>query len=284
MPEIPDLEVVKDFLNQPIAGRTIDRAEVLRPSIVRSYAAEDFASDIVGKTFGEITRYGKDLFFPLAPDRLLAVNMMLTGKIQYTEAAERRSKRTFFLLGVGDMDLRYLDDRQMGLVYYVRPDELYQRVPRLAELGPDALNNELTLDDFALRLRPFTGEVKGILTRGKFLAGIGNAYVDEVLFEAGISPFTKRKQLKPDDIKRLFEAIPKVLIEAREAVRERMLPDIHVKVRDFLKVHRKGGEPCPVCGNTISELTANQRITSYCRHCQPGSLLRGVAEHAASRG
>ena len=283
MPEIPDLEVIKDFLNEHVAGKTIDRAEVLRPSIVRSYAAEDFAADITGRTFGEVTRYGKDLFFPLGPDRLLAVNLMLTGRLQYTEAAARRSKRTFFLLGMGDMDLRYLDDRQMGLVYYVRPEELHERVPRLAELGPDALENDLTLEDFTQRLRPFTGEIKGILTRGKFMAGIGNAYVDEVLFAAGISPFSKRKELKPDDVRRLFEEIPQVLTDAREVVREHMLPDIHIKVRDFLKVHRKGGEPCPVCGNTISELTANQRITSYCRRCQPGSLLRGVAEHAAAR-
>ena len=254
----------------------------MRPSIVRSYASEDFAADIVGRTFGPITRYGKDLFFPLAPDRVLAVNLMLTGRLQYADPAERRSKRTYFLLGVAGMELRYLDDRQMGLVYYVRPEELYERVPRLAALGPDALDNDLTLEQFTERLRPFTGEIKGILTRGKFIAGIGNAYVDEVLFEAGVSPFAKRRALSADDVRRIYEAIPKVLIEAREVVREHMLPDIHKKVRDFLKVHRKGGEPCPTCGNTISELTANQRITSYCRHCQPGSLIKGVAEHVAS--
>ena len=279
MPEIPDLDVIKDFLNERIAGKRVDSAEVLRPSIVRSYASEDFAADIVSKTFGPITRYGKDLFFPLAPDRLLAVNLMLTGRLQYAAPSERRSKRTFFLLG---MELRYLDDRHMGLVYYVRPEELYERVPRLAGLGPDALDNDLTLGQFTERLRPFTGEIKGILTRGKFLAGIGNAYVDEVLFEAGVSPFAKRRSLSAADVQRIYEAIPKALTEAREVVRERMLPDIHKKVRDFLKVHRKGGEPCPTCGSTISELTANQRITSYCRHCQPGSLIKDVAEHLAA--
>ena len=283
MPEIPDLEVVRDFLNDRLPGRTVERAEVLRPAIIRSHAAANFSQDVVGRTFGEVTRYGKDLFLPLNPDRLLAINLMLTGRLQWTEAPSKRAKRTYFLLGMGEHDLRYIDERQMGLIYYVRPDELHERVPRLTGLGPDALDAGLSLDDFTARLRLFSGEVKGILTRGRFVAGIGNAYVDEILFDARVSPFSKRRELSDDDVRRIHESIPKVLLEAREVVRERMLPNIDVKVRDFLRVHRKGGEPCPVCGATISEITANQRITSYCRHCQPGSLLRGVREHAASR-
>ena len=283
MPEIPDLDVIKDFLNERIAGRRVKYAEAPVASIIRSYAAEDFAADVAGRVFGPVTRYGKDLYFPLGADRLLVVNLMLTGRLHWAEPSEPRPKRTFFLLGVAGHELRYADDRHMGRIYYVRPDELAERVPGIAELGPDALDGGLTLDEFTERLRPFTGEIKGILTRGKFLAGIGNAYADEVLFAAGVSPFAKRKDLTPDDVRRLHEAIPRVLAEAREEVRERMLPDIHKKVRDFLKVHRRGGEPCPTCGGIISELTANQRITSYCRRCQPGSLLRGVREHAAGR-
>ena len=283
MPEIPDLEVIKDFLNERLPGRRVAYAEAPVASIIRSYAAEDFARDVAGRAFDEVSRYGKDLYFPLGDDRLLVVNLMLTGRFHWSEASEARPKRTFFLLGVAEHELRYTDDRHMGRIYYVCPGELTERVPAIAELGPDALDGGVSLDEFTERLRAFTGEIKGILTRGKFLAGIGNAYADEVLFAAGVSPFAKRKELTPDDLRRLHEAVPRVLTEAREVVRERMLPDIHKKVRDFLQVHRRGGEPCPVCGGAVSELTANQRITSYCRRCQPGSLLRGVREHAAER-
>jgi formamidopyrimidine-DNA glycosylase len=273
MPEIPDLEVVKDFLNEHIAGRVIVRAEAPKAWIVRSLAAEDFVGDVVGRTFGKVMRIGKDLVFPLDPDRVLVTNLMLTGHLQYCEPSHRRSARLFFLLGLEDADLRYLDDKQMGLIYYVRPDQIGE-VGHLAMQGPDALDGGLTFEDFKERLRPYTGEIKGILSRGKFIAGIGNAYVDEILWAAKVSPFRRRKELSEEELRRVYDAIPQVLHEAIEVVRERMLPNIHLKIRDFLKVHRKGGEPCPRCGTTISEITPNQRITSWCRTCQPGGLVK----------
>ena len=273
MPEIPDLEVIKVFLNERIVGKEVIRASEVRPAMVRSLAAGDFSSDVTGRHFGAVSRQGKMLTLSLEPDRLLVIHMMLTGALQYCTPDAAILKRTFFIMGMSDMDLRYLDERQMGMVYYVRPDQLSQ-VPRLEEQGPDAYDGGLPLDEFTARLKPFNGEIKGILTRGKFVSGIGNAYVDEVLFAAKISPFKRRKELSPEDIERLHVAIPEIMDEAINILRERMVPDIHVKVRDFLKVHRKGGEPCPRCGHTISEITANRRITSYCRNCQPGMLIK----------
>ena len=273
MPEIPDLEVVKDFLNERIAGRKIVRAEAPHPWIVRSLAADDFVADVTGRTFGNVLRVGKDLLFPLDPDRVLVTNLMLTGHLQYCEASARRSKRLFFLLGLDDGELRYLDDRQMGLIYYVRPDQLGE-IKRLTDQGPDALDSKLTFDEFKANIKPYTGEIKGVLARGKFLSGIGNAYVDEILWAARVSPFRKRKDLSDEELRRVYDAMPEVLNEAIEVVRERMPPNIHLKVRDFLKVHRKGGEPCPRCGATVSEITPNKRITSWCRTCQPGGLIK----------
>ena len=273
MPEIPDLEVVKDFLNERIVGKEIVRAEAPKAWIVRSSAAEDFAADVVGRRFGRVLREGKDLIFPLDPDRVLVTNLMLTGHLQYCEPSAKHSKRLFFLLGTDDADLRYLDDRQMGLVYYVRPGQIGE-VGHLAMQGPDALDGGLTFDEFKERIRPYRGEIKGVLARGKFLAGIGNAYVDEILWEAQVSPFRKRTELGDGELQRVYDAIPHVLHEAIGVVRERMLPNIHLKIRDFLKVHRKGGEPCPRCGTTISEIAPNQRITSWCRTCQPGGLIK----------
>ena len=272
MPEIPDLEVIKEFLNERIVGKEIVRVDAPRPWIVRSLAADDFASDVIGRSFGRVLRLGKDLLFPLDPDRLLVVNLMLTGHLQYTEPGTRASKRMFFTLGLPEADLRYLDDRQMGLVYYLRPDQIGE-VPRLQEQGPDALDGGLSFEEFNERIRRFTGEIKGVLARGKFLAGIGNAYVDEILWAAKVSPFRKRPSLSDEELRRVYDAVPSVLNEATEVVRQRMPPNIHVKVRDFLKVHRKGGDQCPRCGTTVSEIAPNKRITSWCRTCQPGALI-----------
>ena len=267
------MEVIKDFLNERIAGTAITRVEAPRQWIVRSLVGDDFVDDVKGRSFGRVLRQGKDLLFPLDPDRLLVMNLMPTGHLQWCEPTAKQSKRMYFLLGTDEGDLRYLDDRQMGLIYYLRPDQLGQ-ITRLQEQGPDAMDEGLSFDEFKAQFKPYTGEIKGVLARGKFLSGIGNAYVDEILWAARVSPFRKRGTLSDDELRAVYDAVPQVLREATEVVRERMPPNIHVKVRDFLQVHRKGGQPCPRCGSTVSEITPNTRITSWCRTCQPGGLVK----------
>jgi formamidopyrimidine-DNA glycosylase len=115
--------------------------------------------------------------------------------------------------------------------------------------------------------------VKGILTRGQAVSGIGNAYADEILFSAGISPFRKKSRLSTDELKRLHTAVHEVPLDAVRVLEKRVGANIHKKVRDFLKVHGKGGEPCPVCGSRISAITANRRETNFCRKCQPGTMF-----------
>ena len=118
------------------------------------------------------------------------------------------------------------------------------------------------------------GEIKGVLTRGRAVVGIGNAYADEICFAARVHPYRKRTSLSEDEIERLYEAMQSVLRDAIAALRERVDTDIHREVRDFLAVHGKGGQPCPVCGTTISEIKARGRLTNFCRACQPGGLLK----------
>ena len=274
MPEAPDLEVVREVLTRRVASRQVANARVLRPTVIRSLAAEDFASDVAGRTIEAVSRRGKFLLLALSGGTILAINPMLTGSLQLCTSSEKVYKRTCVVFSLGDdLELRYLDDRQMGLVYYVAAGELH-RVPRLEDQGPDVLNDEITFEEFKARLRRYHGEIKGILTRGTLLAGIGNAYSDELLFAAGVSPFRKRKAFSNEELERLYSSARQVVEDAVVVVRERMGEDIHQKIRDFLKVHNKGGQPCPRCGNLISQLTANQRITSYCRHCQPGMLVK----------
>ena len=278
MPEAPDLEVIKDYLNANLKDATVASCKVLRPTVVRSLATE-ITEDLPGRTLLDAQRQGKFLTLRFSGGRSLAINPMLTGALQHCQESVRVQKKTCVSLNVGGgMDLRYLDDRQMGKVYYIAngedgSDAQDDLVPQYPGLGPDVLSI-IDFDEFQERLKKFTGEIKGVLTRGAFISGIGNAYSDEILFSAGISPFKKCRALKPDELKTLHTQCRQVLEEATETLRERMGGDIHKKVRDFLQVHNKGGQPCPKCGGNITQLNANQRITSYCRKCQPGLLIR----------
>jgi len=278
MPEAPDLEVIKDYLNANLKDVTVASCKVLRPTVVRSLATE-ITRDLPGRTFLDAQRRGKFLTLRFSGGRSLVINPMLTGALQHCQESVQVQKKTCVSLSLGGgMDLRYLDDRQMGKVYYIDNGETGNDaqddlVPQYTGLGPDVLSG-IDFEEFQARLKKFNGEIKGVLTRGAFISGIGNAYSDEILFAAGISPFKKCRALKPNELQTLHTQCRQVLEEATEVLRERMGDDIHKKVRDFLKVHNKGGQPCPKCGGNITQLNANQRITSYCRHCQPGLLIR----------
>jgi formamidopyrimidine-DNA glycosylase len=141
-------------------------------------------------------------------------------------------------------------------------------------MGPEPF--EIPLDEFRTRLGRYRGEIKGILTRGEFVAGIGNAYADEILWAARLHPYRKRTQLTSAEIERLYDAMQTTLRNAIEQARAEMGEAIHLEPRDFLAVHMKSGEPCPRCGTPISLVGANQRITNFCRVCQPGGLIQGM--------
>ena len=144
----------------------------------------------------------------------------------------------------------------MGRVYYVSGDQLDQ-VPQLNDMGPDVLD-AVPVEEFRRRLSRFHGEIKAILTRGRVISGIGNAYADEILFRAKIYPFRKRKLLTEDEVGCLHQVSREVIEGAIPAVRDRIGERIHLKARDFLQVHNRGGEPCPRCGTAITQITANQ--------------------------
>ena len=274
MPEAPDLEVIKEVLDRRVKGLEVREARILKPLELRVLTTEGIPEDAPGRSFLDFSRLGKFLLMRLSGERRLVVNPMLTGALRICGPSERVAKRTSFILSLSDgSELRYLDETQMGMAYYINSSQM-KEIPRLAEQGPDVLDQYPSLEEFKSGLRRFQGEIKGILTRGRFLAGIGNAYADEALFEAGIFPFKKRKALSEEDLARLHDAIPETLRSAIGVLRERMGEDIHLKVRDFLQVHGKGGSPCPRCGGNITTIGANQRLTNYCRGCQPGMLLR----------
>jgi len=134
--------------------------------------------------------------------------------------------------------------------------------------GPDADDPALTLDVWRARIKRHPGELKNLLKNQAFIAGIGNAYSDEILHAARLSPFRKRASLAPDEIDALYAAMRTTLADAVVTLRERVPPTFEKQVRDFLVVHRRGGEPCPRCGKTISEVSSRSEATSWCRNCQ----------------
>lgn len=275
MPELPDLEIVTEVLQRRVAGRRIEDVEVPRPLVLR--APEDGQTPqtfLRGRVIQDIRRRGKLLLFALDDGGWMVVSPMLAGRLRLCPAQERLLRRDYLRLKLspdGAEELRYHDQEGMGKIYLTRD---LASVPGYAELGPEALDPDLTLDAFRERLRPYRGEIKGVLTRGQAVAGIGNAYADEILFRAGLFPFRKRSSLSADEVAALYAAMRAVLSEAILVLRERVGEQIEVEVRDFLQVHNRKGQPCPRCGRPISEIKVAQRATNFCRHCQPGSLVR----------
>ena len=271
MPEAPELQVAAEFLSERLPGKSVSRARILKP-IVRSVPYE-MEADAVGREFEGVERRGKFLILALSGNRSAVVNPKLTGGLQFCPSARRLQKRTCvqFSLNGGD-DLRYVDDRMMGQFYYA-PSDALDEVPGFADQGPDVLD-DFGFDEFRERIKRFNGEIKGVLTRGRVIAGIGSAYADEILFAARVYPFKRRKALSDDELRRICECSRQVILDAVESVRERVGERIDRKARDFLKVHNRKGKPCPRCGKAITELRANRRITAYCRACQPGALFR----------
>ncbi len=278
MPELPELEVVKEVLDRRVVGERIEEVRVLPPGgpiVIRDLTGRGFASVLTGLTISGVNRRGKFLvleFQETQPPRYLAINPKLSGRLQLAQPADKRlpKAQVVFTLGSG-RQLRYVDPKQMGQLYLTEnPDA----VPEYAGLGPEAL--EVSLDDFRARLKPFRGEIKGVLTRGEFVAGIGNAYADEILWTAQLHPFRKRTQLTPEEVERLYEGMRSTLLDAIERIRLLMGENIQLEPREFMAAHMKTGEPCPRCGAPISMIGANQRITNFCRHCQPGGLIKGI--------
>lgn len=269
MPELPDLEIIREILTPELTGQTITAVQVVRPLIVRDLTLQGFDA-LTGQTFADVQRRGKILLFPLQSGLTIAVNCKLAGRLQYALPTERRLNKTHVVLRLSNgRDLRYSDRRTMGQIYLTANLE---SIPGWTEMGPEPF--DLTLEDFIERLKPYRGEIKGVLTRGRVVAGIGNAYSDEICFAARLHPFRKRTSLSDEESIRLYQAMQTVLRDAIATLRERVGTQIHREIRDFLAVHGKSGDTCPACGNVIAEIKAQRRMTNFCRTCQPGGLIR----------
>ena len=290
MPELPDLAIVADALHAALAGRSVTSVRAPGPLAVRGTPAELEA--LVGQRLTSIRRRGKLLLVDLDRDRVV-INPMLTGRLQLAAPGAPLPSKTAVMLGFGSRsrrprdaakwtaraswipgddhpaEVRYRDPTQMGKVYLV-PAGVDRVVPGLTdeELGPDADDPELTLDAWRTRIRRHPGELKNLLKNQSFIAGVGNAYSDEILHAARLLPFRKRSTLAPEEIDALYTATRTTIANAIEVLRERVPPTFEKQARDWLAVHDKGGQPCPRCGTRISEVKPGGFVTSFCRGCQ----------------
>jgi formamidopyrimidine-DNA glycosylase len=272
VPELPDIQIIAEFLNTHVAGQHIESVDYVGALVVRNLLTGSVEHALRGRVISGAKRRGKFLILELEGEVSLVVNFMLSGRLWYAPPAQGTGKRTFLVLTLADRrQLRYVDQTQMGKIYLTNDLSL---IPTFADQGPDALDPGLSLSVFEQRLRRHPGEIKGTLTNQAFIAGIGNAYADEILFEARLYPFLRRSELGSDGIERLHTAQQDVLRGAIETLRQRVGSNIQEEIRDFLRIHGRPGQPCPRCGTAISQVAANQRITNFCRTCQPGTLIR----------
>jgi formamidopyrimidine-DNA glycosylase len=274
MPEMPELEALRIRMAPRLEGRLITAASVNpKKAHMLRYPVDEFARELPARRITSLTRRGKHLVFATelggggAP-RWLVINPMLGGRFQLVDAAEPVPATQVFTIRVeGKLELRYLDFRDMGRIYWV--EDCDREVPGWPELGPEAdAVPSMGLEVFRKRLRRFRDELKDLLRNQEFLAGVGNAYSDEILFEARLLPLRRRASLKPADEEALFQAIPAVLGRAVEAILANPNYDESKQDRSFMAVHMKGGKTCPRCGHRISQLGSNREPVNFCRGCQ----------------
>ena len=279
MPELPDLEVAREVLERHLLGRTITTAKVLRPTVLHVLQPGRTPADYFqGATFTSFGRRAKLLLLGLDDRGWCAIHMMYWGRLRICPAAEAPQKRDYLSLELNNGEaLRYNDQRGMGKIYLTTD---LTAIPGWNELGPEPLSADFDPQVFCRELRASGKAVKMLLKDGNLVAGIGNAYADEILWEARIYPFRKGSELSREECQALYEAVRRVLSEAVAVLREHMGDDIELEWREHLKIHRRGGQPCPRCGHIISQDEIDKHITSYCQECQPGSPIRREAHRS----
>jgi formamidopyrimidine-DNA glycosylase len=266
MPEMPELEVLCERLGPAVTGRAITGVAVSpKFGFLLRTPPDDLSRELTGKHVKNMWRRGKFLAFDV-DGKHLVINPMLGGRLFFAEAKAKPPTAWLFTLEFDSgQKLALTDFARMARVYLVAKDAL-DEVPGWSELGPDA--NTITLEEFQQRIKRHPGELKNLLRNQAFVAGIGNAYSDEILHEAQLLPLRKRSTLKPEDIERLHAATLDILARSAEAIRQQ--PDwvSNKQDRSYMHVHLRGGEACPRCGHRIAEIKARGEVFNFCRACQ----------------
>jgi formamidopyrimidine-DNA glycosylase len=272
MPELPDLLHIVAKLKGALLARHVTAERVREPVVVR-FTVRGNLSLLLGRPLREVFR--KSHFVVFRFEGLdLAVNPMLAGRFRLAAPGAREEATLAFALEfepagtpAASLELRYLDEKKMGKAYLIASDD-WGAIPGLQTGGVDILSHEFTLQRFVSLLKHRRDQVRVFLLDKKALDSLGNAYADEVLFEAGIHPKTLCRSLDRERALRLHAAIVEVMTSAVAEVARRDEP-IDVKVRDFLKVRLK--ETCPRCGSRIRKAGVRGMDAYFCPRCQPAT-------------
>ncbi len=277
MPERPDLEYVVPILARELAGAEITGVRVRKPVVLRLAVPGSPAEALGGRKIGAVTRRAHFVRFELG-DREVVVAPMLAGRFALAKAGDKEPGDLAVTWELaGGRELRYRDDVQMGKVYVIEAGD-WRQVPGLQEIGVDVLDARVfTRAAFRAIAGKRRDQAKVFLLDKSALDALGNAYADEVLFEAGIHPKSMVRSLGEEEIDRLHDAIVRVLGAARKEIARRK-PATDEKVRDFLRVRNRHGEPCPRCGGKIRRAGVHGHDAFFCPTCQPETRKSAIVD------
>lgn len=274
MPELPEVETVRRTLKQLVAGKRIERVTVRLPRIIqRPSEPEQFAAALEGRTIRTVERRGKFLRI-MMEDLVLVSHLRMEGRYGVFTQDEPIESHTHVIFHFDDgLELRYKDVRQFGTMHLFTPEEELV-LPPLNKLGIEPLDDGFTLDVFKERLARRTTRIKPLLLNQEYVVGLGNIYVDEALFTAGIHPERTADSLERPEWARLYEAVRATLARAVEAGGSSIKSYVNGQgemgmFQHELLVYGRKNEPCSRCGRAIEKLVVGGRGTHICTSCQP---------------
>jgi formamidopyrimidine-DNA glycosylase len=280
VPELPDITVYIEALEKRIKGTTLERISVASPFLLRT--AVPPLSSVEKRKVTELRRLGKRICIGVEGDLWLVLHLMIAGRLHWYEdrakALKARGLATFQFTS-GSLTLTEAGTQKRASLHVVEGDD------GLARLDPGGVEVfAISEREFAAALQAKNHTLKRALTDPRILSGIGNAYSDEILHAAQLSPFALTQKLTPDEIKRLFDAIKSSLTDWTERLRlhyQDRFPEKVTAFRPDMATHGKYGQPCPRCGNKIQRIRYGANETNYCPTCQTGGKL--LADRALSR-
>jgi formamidopyrimidine-DNA glycosylase len=288
MPELPEVETVRRGLEPVVAGRRLERVEILDSRLVRPFEPLEVGAELEGEQVESLDRRGKYLIFRFESGRVLLVHLRMTGSFVYAPAGslpDDPHRRAVLTLD-NEADVAYRDVRRFGTWLVLEPGELD---PYLAErLGDEPFSEAFTPRVLAERLRGRRAPVKAVLLDQRSLAGMGNIYADEALWRARVHPLRPAGDLTTAEVKRVHAGI-RAALELGIARQGATLSDYRTAdgerggMQEEFEAYGREGEPCSRCGRPISKIRAAGRGTWFCSRCQPDSPRRSrPASHLAS--
>lgn len=279
MPELPDVAAYLTALDERIGGRKLLRTVVAKPFVLRT--AQPPLSALEGRTVRELRRLGKRIAIGLSGDFWIVIHLMIAGRLQWSPSPAKPSRNTLaiFEFDNGSLLLTEAGAKRRASIHVVAGEAELQA---LDPGGIDVLAADV--DAFEAALRAENRTLKRALTDPHAFSGIGNAYSDEILHAARLSPIALTQKLDRSEVERLHAATQRTLASWIERLRAEAARDFPKKVTAFraeMAVHGKYGQPCPVCGSKVQRIRYADNETNYCARCQTGGRL--LADRALSR-